>query len=135
MAGCEKADSIAWNPHKMLGIGLHCSCILVKKMGVLKSCNSSKADYLFHKDAVDVDVGDMTLQCGRRLDTLKLWLSWKARGDEGFEYRVDHAFEMASYFHELIRSTGGRFRLVTERAASVCSCFWYAPPSFPLLLS
>lgn len=43
MAGCELADSVAWNPHKMLGIGLQCSCILVKQRGLLRKCNSSHA--------------------------------------------------------------------------------------------
>lgn len=38
------------------------------------------------------DTGDKTVQCGRRVDCLKLWLLWKAVGSEGLEQRVDRAF-------------------------------------------
>lgn len=43
------------------------------------------------------DTGDKTIQCGRKVDCLKLWLMWKANGTEGLEKRVDRAFEFTRY--------------------------------------
>eukprot|EP01095_Lingulamoeba_sp_RSL-Kostka_P016621 TRINITY_DN8193_c1_g3_i1.p1 TRINITY_DN8193_c1_g3~~TRINITY_DN8193_c1_g3_i1.p1 ORF type:complete len:517 (+),score=146.92 TRINITY_DN8193_c1_g3_i1:50-1600(+) len=128
MKGSHLADSVCWNPHKMLGINLQCSAILVKKKGFLLKCNSSCADYLFHSVAdVNYDLGDNTIQCGRKLDHLKFWLSWQAHGTKGFEYRINKAFENARYFTELIK-TNDRFQLVVE-PASHSVCFWCLPNS------
>ena len=44
-----------------------------------------------------VYTGDKTVQCGRKVDVLKLWLMWKAEGDEGMEQAVDKAFDNARY--------------------------------------
>ena len=36
------------------------------------------ADYLFHEDNDHSwDLGDRGLQCGRKVDALKLWFSWQ----------------------------------------------------------
>ena len=42
-----------------------------------------------------LDTGDKVVQCGRRVDCLKLWLMWKAQGAQGLERRVDQAFALA----------------------------------------
>lgn len=93
MAGVERADSLAWNPHKTMGVPLHCSALLVREPGRLLATFAHHADYLFHDTAEAArDRGDMTLQCGRRVDALKLWLAWQAQGDEGYRRRVESAF-------------------------------------------
>ena len=40
-------------------------------------------------------LGDKTVQCGRKSDAFKLWLMWKARGDEGVTDIVDRAYDNA----------------------------------------
>ena len=47
--------------------------------GFMKQCNASKASYLFQPDKLNAeyDLGDKTIQCGRRADAFKLWLAWK----------------------------------------------------------
>lgn len=63
--------------------------------GLLHRCHSAGATYLFQPDKfynVAWDTGDKTVQCGRKVDCLKLWLLWKAVGTEGLEKRVDRAF-------------------------------------------
>lgn len=37
MKGAEKADSVAWNPHKLMGLPLQCSAFLTRHKGVLSS--------------------------------------------------------------------------------------------------
>ncbi|MGH0192849.1 UNVERIFIED_CONTAM: hypothetical protein FKN15_031577 [Acipenser sinensis] len=43
------------------------------------------------------DTGDKSIQCGRKVDCLKLWLMWKATGTLGLEQRVDRAFAYTRY--------------------------------------
>ncbi|KAJ8306840.1 hypothetical protein KUTeg_014924 [Tegillarca granosa] len=64
--GIQRADSMTWNPHKMMGVPLQCSAFLLKK----------KQDK--HYD-VSYDTGDKTIQCGRHNDVFKLWLMWRAK--------------------------------------------------------
>ncbi|XP_068082612.1 acidic amino acid decarboxylase GADL1 [Anabrus simplex] len=130
--GINRADSVAWNPHKMLGAPLQCSVLLIKEKGLLHNCNSASATYLFQQDKfydVCYDTGDKSIQCGRKVDAFKLWLMWKARGDEGFQQLVDNAMDCARYFKETITERRG-FRLVIPDFQCTNVCFWYIPPSF-----
>ena len=45
LRGIERADSVTWNPHKMMGVVLQCSALLVKDPDALMNCNSVCADY------------------------------------------------------------------------------------------
>lgn len=63
---------------------------------LLPPCHSANAAYLFQQDKfydVSYDTGDKSIQCGRKNDSLKLWLMWKAKGDQGFERDIDNLFE------------------------------------------
>uniref|UniRef100_A0A8C1LSR9 Zgc:163121 n=1 Tax=Cyprinus carpio TaxID=7962 RepID=A0A8C1LSR9_CYPCA len=71
----SRAHSVTWNPHKMMGIPLQCSIILVKRKGLLQECNQLCAEYLFQPDKhydVSYDTGDKSIQCGRHIDVFKL---------------------------------------------------------------
>lgn len=68
--------------------------------GLLKRCHGASASYLFQQDKfydINLDIGDKSLQCSRKVDCLKLWLMWKAVGSSGLEERVDKAFFNARY--------------------------------------
>ncbi|KAM9073734.1 cysteine sulfinic acid decarboxylase isoform 2-T2 [Megaptera novaeangliae] len=129
--GIQRADSVAWNPHKLLSAGLQCSALLLRDTSnLLKRCHGSQASYLFQQDKfydVALDTGDKVVQCGRRVDCLKLWLMWKAQGGQGLERRVDQAFALARYLVEELKKREA-FELVME-PEFVNVCFWYVPPS------
>lgn len=126
MKGVERADSVTWNPHKMMGVPLSCSATLLREPGVLCSTNGMDADYLFHGHTDQLyDLGDLSLQCGRRVDALKLWFSWRAHGDEGYAARVDRFFEMAARFVTALAARPG-FELARE-PQSTNVCFRYIP--------
>ncbi|KAJ8369996.1 hypothetical protein SKAU_G00100240 [Synaphobranchus kaupii] len=129
--GIERADSVTWNPHKMLLTGLQCSVFLLKDTtNLLKRCHCANATYLFQQDKfydVSLDTGDKSVQCGRKVDCLKLWLMWKALGTQGLEKRVDKAFANTRYLVEEMKKREG-FHLVNE-PQFVNVCFWFIPPS------
>ncbi|XP_053907645.1 cysteine sulfinic acid decarboxylase isoform X5 [Cuculus canorus] len=129
--GIERADSVAWNPHKMLTVGQQCSAFLLRdSSGLLQRCHGTGATYLFQRDKfydVTYDTGDKTPQCGRRVDCLKLWLLWKAIGTQGLARRVERAFAFTRYLAEEMKRRDG-FRLVLE-PEFINLCFWFVPPS------
>jgi glutamate decarboxylase len=128
MAGVERADSVTWNPHKMMGLPLTCSAILMREKGVLEATNGMHADYLFHESGGPTcDLGDLSLQCGRRVDAFKLWFSWIALGDRGYARRVERLFALAGIFRRKLGARDG-FTLVREPEGTTV-CFRYLPPS------
>lgn len=129
MKGAERADSFCWNPHKLLGIPLQCSIVLSKHAGSFMAANSYKADYLFQPDKLDseADLGDRTIQCGRKSDALKLWLAWKYRGDAGWERLVDHSFALAKFVEtEVVSDQTGAWALAAPAQCANVG-FWYVP--------
>ncbi|XP_019951981.1 cysteine sulfinic acid decarboxylase isoform X2 [Paralichthys olivaceus] len=131
MKGVDRANSVAWNPHKMLVAGLQCSALLLKDTtNLLKQCHCASATYLFQQDKfydVNLDIGDKSLQCSRKVDCLKLWLMWKAVGSNGLAERVDKAFFHVRYLVEQMKKREGFHLLGQPEFVNVC--FWYIPPS------
>lgn len=126
-AGVETCDSITWNPHKLMNVILQCSTINVHEEGLFEECNSMKAKYLFMTDKfydVKYDTGDKSIQCGRRNDVFKLWLLWRARGDEGYERFIDRCMELTQYLTQRIKDQSDKFILIQEPTMVNC-CFWY----------
>ncbi|KAK3725736.1 hypothetical protein RRG08_012818 [Elysia crispata] len=132
LAGIHRVDSVTWNPHKMMGVPLQCSAFLTRHKGLLKSCNSLNAAYLYQKDKhydVTFDTGDLSIQCGRHNDIFKLWLMWRSKGDHGFEDQINKNFQLAVYLRDKVKERPG-FHLVLEEIEGPNVCFWYLPPAW-----
>uniref|UniRef100_A0A8C1I2U4 Cysteine sulfinic acid decarboxylase n=1 Tax=Cyprinus carpio carpio TaxID=630221 RepID=A0A8C1I2U4_CYPCA len=112
VAGIERANSVTWNPHKMLLAGLQCSVVLFRDTTQDKFYDTS------------LDTGDKSIQCGRKVDCLKLWLMWKAIGTHGLSERVEKAFALARYLMHLLDVV---VQCCTGPFVNVC--FWFIPPS------
>jgi glutamate/tyrosine decarboxylase-like PLP-dependent enzyme len=121
LRGVENADSLAWDPHKMMGVPLPCSVLLTRERGLLRASLSEKADYLFQENDEAVNPGDRNLHCGRRNDALKLWAAWRYFGDSGWERRIERQFALASYAARRIREIE-ELRLV-EEPPCITVCF------------
>ncbi|KAL4754001.1 hypothetical protein BDW72DRAFT_201004 [Aspergillus terricola var. indicus] len=148
LVGAEKANSIAINPHKMLGVPVTCSFLLASDLRQFHRANTLPAGYLFHNNDEDAapaenaiagslelnsdspeiwDLADLTLQCGRRADSLKLFLSWTYYGTAGYERQIDNACDTAAYLATLIQNHPD-FILVSQNPPPCLQvCFYYAP--------
>jgi len=139
LAGVERADSMTWNPHKLMGCLFQCSMLFTREKDTLTKCNRESADgasYLFQKDKLlydtrEWDQGDKTIQCGRNVDILKLWMMWKAKGNNGMEEQIDRAYDNSRYLAQKIREREG-FQLLREPQCTNI-CFHYVPPSIRAL--
>ena len=127
MDGIEKADSLCWDAHKLMGLPLICSTFLIKRPEVLRTlCGHAEvAHYLFHDEAEDVDLGRFSLQCGRRNDALKLWLEWRVRGDAGWSAMVDQYMDYASHLETLVNAHPELELMSSRMWTNVC--FRYSP--------
>ena len=129
LAGLEGADSFAWDTHKMMGLPLICSVALFNTnntKNVLKKLNDiSGMEYLFHDEDSSFDLGHLSLQCGRKVDALKLWFAWKCLGRKGFEDNINHLFALSQKAADYVK-TSSEYELLYE-VASLNICFRYLP--------
>lgn len=131
LKGSHLADSIAINPHKMMGVPLTCSFLLGADMRQFHASNTLPASYLFHADSAPsggevYDLADLTLQCGRRGDSLKLYLSWIYHGTEGYAKQIDAAFDTAAYLARLVARHEDLVLVSTDPPPCCQVCFFCA---------
>jgi glutamate/tyrosine decarboxylase-like PLP-dependent enzyme len=120
LAGCERADSFTWNAHKMMGVPLPCSVLLVRRAGLLARHLGEAAGYLFQADDAELNPGTRSLQCGRRNDALKLWAAWQMLGDRGYDDRLTRLLDLARFAAELIRRNPGLELVHEPQTVNVC---------------
>lgn len=128
MSGVELADSVAITPHKMLGVPVTCSFLLGPNLELFHQASSIDAGYLFHgKVGEEVyDLADLTPQCGRKGDALKLFLGWTYYGTAGYAKQLESAFETAGYFYSLL-AANPNFVLVSKTPLPCLQlCFYWA---------
>lgn len=118
--GVHRADSFNYNAHKMLGVPLSCSLLLVKDKKHLKNSFAKDASYLYQTDEDDFNLGKTSLQCGRRNDGLKLWTLWKSVGTDGLRDIVENEFHLADIARNYIRANPDYQLYSFDNSISIC---------------
>jgi len=135
MDGIEHVDSLTWDFHKMLGTSLMCNIFMINNRPhtLGKLCSSGDDSYIFH-DVPDSstninevrDLGAVSLQCGRRVDSLKWFLDWKYFGKKEFGRRVEHALELCRYAESIVRESDSLELVLPRNSFNIC--FRYKAP-------
>jgi aromatic-L-amino-acid/L-tryptophan decarboxylase len=129
MAGIERADSIAFDPHKWLYISQSAGCVLVRDVGRMPESFQVYAAYV-HQDeehtGAGVSLGELGPQYSRGFQALKLWVSLLAHGTRAYGARISHDAALARYMGARVEQRP-EFELVVPVALSIC-CFRYVPP-------
>uniref|UniRef100_A0A915EBV0 Uncharacterized protein n=1 Tax=Ditylenchus dipsaci TaxID=166011 RepID=A0A915EBV0_9BILA len=123
LVGIERAQSVTWNPHKLMGALLQCSACFIRHEGLLFQTNQQSADYLFNKTSLMIAL--MTLET--RLCSVEgttTFLNWNARLSQTSE--STHAIN--TVLHTEDKNTEG-YEMVIEQPEYLNVCFWYVPPS------
>jgi glutamate decarboxylase len=149
LQGVELADSVAITPHKMLGVPMTCSFLIGRDLRQFHAAMTLPAGYLFHADdegedeveqtnGQDVkdseeerelyDLADLTPQCGRRADSLKLYLSLQYYGLSHFSSLIENGFSNAEYLLSLV-SLSPNFIPVSESPLPCWQVCFYCAPS------
>ncbi|MHB0972278.1 MAG: pyridoxal phosphate-dependent decarboxylase family protein [Thermoanaerobaculia bacterium] len=100
--GLELADSLSWDPHKMLWMPLSLGVVLVRDGRWLRTAFEADAPYLFHPNATSKNLGEITIQCSRRADALKLWLTLRTIGTAPLAAALERVASVTRYLHELV---------------------------------
>ncbi|WP_028583598.1 pyridoxal phosphate-dependent decarboxylase family protein [Desulfogranum mediterraneum] len=126
----EQADSFTLDFHKMLGTALMCNVLLFNnRPDILRDiCSAGDESYIFRQgaDGEIRDLGTQSLQCGRRVDALKLFLDWKFYGLEGFGRRVEGYLELCRYAEQRILELEELEMVVPRESFNLC--FRHLPP-------
>jgi L-2,4-diaminobutyrate decarboxylase len=100
--GLDRADSLAWDPHKMLWMSLSLGVILVRDGKWLRRAFEADAPYLFNSERASDNIGEMTIQCSKRADAIKLWLTLQIGGTRPFAEALEHVTDVTRYLYEKV---------------------------------
>jgi L-2,4-diaminobutyrate decarboxylase len=103
--GLDLADSLAWDPHKMLWMSLSLGVILVREERWLRRAFEADAPYLFNAERAGDNIGEMTIQCSKRADAVKLWLTLQTSGTRPFVEAMEHVTDMTRYLYEQVTAS------------------------------
>lgn len=127
LRGIERADSVVWDLHKMMMTPSLATAVLFRHEPDGYSAFAQQAPYLFPgDDAPDANVGLRTLECTKRMASLKLYTALAVHGEEIFAAYVEQALALARRFVSLLRARPG-FSVAVEPDLNIV-CFRYEPP-------
>jgi aromatic-L-amino-acid decarboxylase len=132
-AGIERADSIAFDPHKWLYTPLAGGCLLVRRMAALAESFDADATYIVQDKEVTqhgLDLGRHGPQFSRSFWALKIWVSLLAHGRQAYGRRISHDAALARYMGAMAEERA-EFELAAPVGLSIC-CFRYVPPDLPM---
>jgi L-2,4-diaminobutyrate decarboxylase len=99
LRGLALSDSFSWDPHKMMWMPLSLGTILVRDGLWLRRAFEADAPYLFHAAAEAENLGQMTIQCSKRADAIKLWLLLRAQGTAPIHEALDRVTAITRYLY------------------------------------
>jgi aromatic-L-amino-acid decarboxylase len=120
LAGCDRADSVVFNPHKWLMVPVDCSVLYCRHPDVLRQAFSLVPEILRTTDG-GLNLMDYGIPLGRRFRALKLWFVLRYYGHEGLAAIIRDQVLMASELREKI-AADPRFEICAPAPLSVI-CF------------
>lgn len=129
--GMEKADSVTLDPHKWLYIPYECGAVLVRQPEKLRQAFSMAASYLqgtLPTERTGYQFFERGPQMSRGFRALKLWMTLKHYGAEGYRKLLRQNNRCAAHLDALVRASDD-FEALHEPVLYIYS-FRYAPPKY-----
>ena len=129
VAGLADCDSITVDFHKMFLLPISCSASLIKDKKYFEAL-TLHADYLNREEDEEdgyINLVNKSMQTTRRFDALKVWMSFKMRGKEGWSEIISTCMENATYFYEQLVKTADVEVITKPEISSVV--FRLLPPA------
>lgn len=105
VAGLGTADSITFDPHKMMFMPLTAGGVLVRNGRHLLQALEADAPYLFGSERRWPDIGQRTIACSQRFDALKTWIVWRSYGPRVWDALVTQSCDVCrAAFEYCVRS-------------------------------
>lgn len=129
-AGLERLDSLSLDPHKWLSVSHDCGLVMVRDAEKLRRTFSMSAPYLRGILAEDACHGTDYLEYGTQMSrgfrALKVWMSLRQAGAEGYRRVLRKHIRLAEHLHSLVRQTPD-FEVLHSPNLFIYSCR-FAPP-------
>ena len=104
--GIERADSVTIDPHKWLATSMSAGMILTSHPNAIRSVFAITNPFMPEAHSRVMDDGfNRGLQWSRRMNSLKLWMTIKAHGRQGYEALIDNQLALASSFAHWIEQS------------------------------
>ena len=123
LAGIEHADSITFDPHKLLSVPMGAGIVIVREQQWLEDTFGLKTDYVPEGETVRLDGYRNSIQFSRRFIGLKLFMTLATIGREQYAKIIDHQLAMAELLAEKLKAAGF---LIKNGASLGVVCF--VPP-------
>ncbi|MGI8837845.1 MAG: pyridoxal phosphate-dependent decarboxylase family protein [Pyrinomonadaceae bacterium] len=121
LAGCERADSLAVNPHKWLFTPFDLSVLYCRHLNLLRRAFSLVPEYLRTPEQEQVRSGsDYGVQLGRRFRALKLWMIIRYFGHDGLAARIREHCRLAKLFASWVEESSDWELMAPLPFALVC---------------
>jgi aromatic-L-amino-acid decarboxylase len=133
LRGIERADSIAFDPHKWLYTPQSSACLLVRDPRDLLRSYSIDAAYVRDDASLSgrgTNIGELGPQWSRAFLALKVWLSLAAHGTEAYGRRIAHDVALARYLDGRVREHPDLEPMCPVTLS--IACFRYAPAAAAL---
>jgi len=120
MAGIERSDSLALDPHKGLFLPYGTGALLVRDGAALRRAHSVHASYLpaMREDSDFVDFCEISPELSKAVRGLRVWLPFKMHGAGPFRRNLDEKLDLALWATEALRGIPG-IEIVAEPQLSL----------------
>jgi L-2,4-diaminobutyrate decarboxylase len=129
VAGLERADSFVIDAHKMLLMPALLTAVVFRDGRRSYEAFSQSAAYLFEGAADPTsewfNMGTRTLECTKRMMSLKLYVALRALGPDVFAEHIERTFALTARFAAQLQQAGD-FEVATPPEGNIL-CFRYTP--------
>ena len=128
LRGIERADSVSWDPHKMMLMPAALGTVILREGQRLIEAFHQDAPYLFdahHPELAQYDIAKKSIACTQRADCVKLWACLKVFGAEAFASMYEGCCDAARTLHDLLAAAPD-FETIHEPESNIL-CFRHVP--------
>jgi L-2,4-diaminobutyrate decarboxylase len=129
MYGIQKADSIAWDAHKMMFVPSPCSLLFYKDKSKSYAAFHQEASYVFEKypdKYTAYDSAGKNFECTKRPMIMNLWILWAIYGRALFAQKIELLYELCRQAYQIVEHASD-FEAVHSPESNIL-CFRHRHP-------
>lgn len=128
LAGIERADSVVWDLHKLMGLPALSTAVLFREARRSYESFAQEAGYLFDRSPPEdqwFNLGQRTLECTKRGMGVTAYAMFDSLGTEWFGQQVDRLLSLTSSLEDMLGDSDD-FEIACPAQANIL-CFRHRP--------